>query len=652
MLKRNIKNAHRHLINRIKQDDAVSEIVGEVLMLLLVTSSFGVIYYNVSSIPQPHNPPNVTIVGKIEGNNLVFEHQKGDPLGLDTKITVKMGSIDETLVVKNYLDADASKDGKWNIGERVIFPFPYNISNIRSYFATNINTIDLESNSLVFYATLDVYPETDLGITITADNLHPLIGSKVNFTICVKNPQGGAPAVNIEIQNMLSMNFSYYSNISNSGVYNHNTGIWTIPFLQVGESVCLIVTAIAVLTSTPTQMAMILDGSGSISGSDWILMRDGLAHSIENASIFPHDGNVELTVIQFAGTKAQVELAPTSVTKNNFATIGTKIRNIHQLGGTTPMSCGIRLAADQLRDIGNFNASKRQIINLVTDGVANCYGTGYTGTYQGWDGWIKGTDQYHTGNYSATSTSNRDGQITCNDVNTLGAANITVDFWYRLHSTNSNNNLKLFFFDGSSYISIASFGSGTKDTWQHYTKTLSYSNPLERKYFKNNFKIRFDTTSINSGGQVWIDNVKIKTNTKVLLNDSFESDYWAMNWWNPALKSAEDAQSYLVNKLQMTSDQDEFNALGVGIGGMYGGPDVYWLKNKIAWPQPGHIAPPYIPGFVKTITSWQDFEKTISEIIGSYFGESNINYVKIISATPSTDPDPENNIAKIVIMPQ
>ncbi len=140
----------------------------------------------------------------------------------------------------------------------------------------------------------------------------------MNFTICVTNPIDGTPAVNIEILNILSKNFSYFSNVTARGFYNSNTGIWNIPFLEPGESACLVVTAIVVLTSTPTQLAMILDGSGSISSSDWNLMKEGLARSIENSSIFPHDGNVELTVIQFGETKAQVELAPTIVTKNNY----------------------------------------------------------------------------------------------------------------------------------------------------------------------------------------------------------------------------------------------------------------------------------------------------------------------------------------------
>ena len=653
MLKIHIKHEYTHLIRRLKQSKAVSEIVGELLLLTIVTSSFGVFYYRVSTVPPPNVPPNVTLVGRVEDNTLVLEHKRGETLSTDTRITINMGIINETFCVKDYLDNKSKKDGGWNIGERLIYPFHFTIQNIQSFFATYVNAADIESNSLVFYATLDVYPETDLGVTITADNLHPSIGSTVNFTICVTNPKGGAPAKNIEILNVISKNFTYFSNITSSGggEYNHNTGVWSIPSLEVGESACLIITAIAVLSSVPTQMAMILDGSGSISSGDWSLMREGLASSIENASVFPHDGNVELTVIQFGGTKAQVELAPTIVTKSNYATIGTKIRGMHQLGGTTPMGCGIRLAADQLRNIGNFNASKRQIINLVTDGVANCYWTnGYTGVYQGWDGWVKGVNQKHTGNSSATSTSTRDGQFTSDDFNTTGAASITVDFWYRLHSTTSNNT-KLYFFDGNVYNSIASFGSGTKDTWRHYTKTLLWSNVAHQKYFKNNFKIRFDTTTINFGGQVWIDDVRIKTNTKELLNDSYESNYWAQNWWNPGLKSAEDAQSYLVNKLQMTTNQDEFNALGVGVGGMYGGPDVDWLKNNIAWPQPGHLAPPYIPGWVKTITSWQEFEKTISEIFASYFGFSNINNVEIISATPSTDPNLKNNEVSIILTP-
>ncbi len=124
---------------------------------------------------------------------------------------------------------------------------------------------------------------------------------KVNFTICVTNSNGGTPAVNIEILNCLAKCFSYFSNVTSRGDYNSNTGIWNISYLDSGESACLTITTIVVLTADATELAMILDGSGSISSYDWSIMREGLARSIENSSVFPHDGNVELTVIQFGG---------------------------------------------------------------------------------------------------------------------------------------------------------------------------------------------------------------------------------------------------------------------------------------------------------------------------------------------------------------
>ena len=171
------------IMNRLKKNTAVTEMVGSILLLAIVSSTFGFFYYNASSIPPPYNPPKVTIISYIENNNLVLEHQKGDSLSLDTEITIDMDTDDETFLVKNYLDSDAKKDGVWNIGERVIYPLNFTIQNIRNYFASYIHIADIDSNSLVFLGTLDVYPETDLGITITADNLSPSFGSKVNFTI-------------------------------------------------------------------------------------------------------------------------------------------------------------------------------------------------------------------------------------------------------------------------------------------------------------------------------------------------------------------------------------------------------------------------------------------------------------------------------------
>ncbi|MCJ7571137.1 MAG: VWA domain-containing protein [Candidatus Thermoplasmatota archaeon] len=651
MSKIKVNNKFKPCRYHIKQNKAVTEVIGSVFLLSIMVSSFSVIYFNVLSIPPPSNPPNVTIVSYIENNNLVIEHQKGEPLSLDTEITINMGIKNETVLVRNYLDADAIKDGEWNIGERVIYPFSYNLSNIRSYFTPYIHVTDIDSNSLVFIGTLDVYPETDLEINITADNMSPHIGSKVYFTVCVTNSIIGTPAVNIEILNILSGSFSYFNNVTSRGFYNNHTGIWNINYLDIGESACLTLTTTVVLTSEATQLAMILDGSGSISSSDWNTMKTGLANSVENSSIFPHDGNIELTVIQFGQTKAQLELGPIAVTKDNYVSIGNQIMNIQQIGGNTPMDCGIRLAADKLRNSIRFDPKTRQIVNLITDGVANCYWkNGYNATYQGYNGWIKGNDYAHTGSYSAKSDNSRSGDFYSNDINTTGATNITVDFWYRLHNTEDrylqgkhwvdDNDLLLYYYNGIKYNLIANLGGGTQDTWLHYHQIITDS-----QYFKQNFKILLESFCEN-GEDVWIDDVNIKTNTKELLNDSFESEYWAYNWWNPALKSAVNASSYLINRLQMTNEGDQFDSLGVGTS-----PDIYWLKNKIVWPQPGYIAPPYIAGWVKTITTWQDFQAALHEIFLGYLSVTHTNSVKIITSTPSTDRNPGDNEMNIVLNP-
>jgi len=96
-----------------KRDRAVSSMLATFLLLLIVISAFSVIYYTVSSTPPPTNYPNVTIVGKVEGNDLTLVHRGGDPLNLDTTITITIDNKTETFLVKDYLDTESIQDGEW-----------------------------------------------------------------------------------------------------------------------------------------------------------------------------------------------------------------------------------------------------------------------------------------------------------------------------------------------------------------------------------------------------------------------------------------------------------------------------------------------------------------------------------------------------------
>jgi hypothetical protein len=105
----------------------------------------------------------------------------------------------------------------------------------------------------------------------------------------------------------------------------------------------------------------------------------------------------------------------------------------------------------------------------------------------------------------------------------------------------------------------------------------------------------------------------------------------------------------MISTLAMTSEQDEFDTLAV-CGGSEA-PDVTWLNHSIVFPQPGHIAPPFIKnsGWVSTVTSWQDFSARISQIFRMLF-QSILLKTEIISAF-TKDPNLVNNVAQILIEP-
>ena len=93
----------------------------------------------------------------------------------------------------------------------------------------------------------------------------------------------------------------HISNSTSSGsFYNNATGIWNISAIEVGKSIELKLTVkiTALGKVEPTQLAVLMDGSGSIWPEDWALFTKGLSNAI-NTSI-PHTGDIELTIIEFA----------------------------------------------------------------------------------------------------------------------------------------------------------------------------------------------------------------------------------------------------------------------------------------------------------------------------------------------------------------
>jgi len=381
-----------------KSNRAVSEIIGAMLLLLIVVSVFSLIYFQVLSDEGPENKTIVKIVGRIEGKNVVLEHQGGEPLELDTEISITIAGVEYSGAIENWLN-DKNDDGVWNIGERMLFPFEYNLSRLGEYQEVDITAVDTKSDSVIFMGPIDLNPVSDIGITVWVDNLEPEINENINITINVTSFGGDVNGSgNVKIKYLIPEGLIYIDNASTQGTYYNETGIWDIGNVLVGQpaTIRIEVKVVGIEVRDFTQLAMVLDGSTSISSSDWNLMKEGLKQAIRNDSVFPYDGSVELTVVQFGAGSwfsdayAQVEISPIIITDNPidpgyYMDVSTDVRNIPQLKGYTPMGCGIRLGADQLYDFGNFSSSNQQVIVLVTDGEANCEWIpgGYTAKYEG-----------------------------------------------------------------------------------------------------------------------------------------------------------------------------------------------------------------------------------------------------------------------------
>ena len=121
------------------------------------------------------------------------------------------------------------------------------------------------------------------------------------------------------------------------------------------------------------QLGLCLDGSGSITAPDWVVIKNGVAEAIINS--LPHDGSVELTVVQFgynAPTHSQLEIAPTVINSDATANaIAAAILAMGQGGDMTPMAHGLNLTWTAMKNSPNFVAGEMQIINVATDGLPN-----------------------------------------------------------------------------------------------------------------------------------------------------------------------------------------------------------------------------------------------------------------------------------------
>lgn len=127
------------------------------------------------------------------------------------------------------------------------------------------------------------------------------------------------------------------------------------------------------------QLVLVMDGSGSISAEDFRTMIEATAKGVSDPAVIPQNGLVEIALVQFSHLLsdpkvpgAKTELAFTPVTITTVSEIARRIRDIRQPGGFTPLSQGIRLATELIKEKPRPGA--RQVFNVITDGNPNLPG--------------------------------------------------------------------------------------------------------------------------------------------------------------------------------------------------------------------------------------------------------------------------------------
>lgn len=128
----------------------------------------------------------------------------------------------------------------------------------------------------------------------------------------------------------------------------------------------------AAASSVRIQLCMVIDGSTTISNTEWNLTVQAVSKGVTET--IPHDGSIELTVVQFGysgGLFARTEVAPRIIDDASYLAVADQVLGIPKMGGSTPTAFGVYLGWQEMRNSPNFAAAARQVINLATDDKPN-----------------------------------------------------------------------------------------------------------------------------------------------------------------------------------------------------------------------------------------------------------------------------------------
>ena len=139
------------MVKKLRSKQAVSEVIGIVLLLGITISLFAILNFSVFHISFNPSVTSVNLIGTIDKTNdvIYIEHNGGESLDENMKVIITIGSnVYENTSSELLLDVNA--DNLWNFGETVRFHSPESISN--KYI--RVDVVDPVKNSIVLSVVL------------------------------------------------------------------------------------------------------------------------------------------------------------------------------------------------------------------------------------------------------------------------------------------------------------------------------------------------------------------------------------------------------------------------------------------------------------------------------------------------------------------
>jgi len=135
-----------------KAKQAVSDILGTILLLGITVSIFSVLSAVVLTYPFEPSNPSINLIGYVDGNEIIIEHCGGEKIRLDTKIilTINDSMVFMSTAEENLTATSSNGDNYWNLGEIVLInTTKAPINEIILNAKVDVTVVDITSNSVV-----------------------------------------------------------------------------------------------------------------------------------------------------------------------------------------------------------------------------------------------------------------------------------------------------------------------------------------------------------------------------------------------------------------------------------------------------------------------------------------------------------------------